>query len=89
MQLGAGEWPLMAKIKLSANLMRLKCLNTSNVASGGKRLSSRTPLANTEPEQVIAHRSLSAVAIYSVIRHEGEEELSRPATSLWWSDVAA
>jgi formate-nitrite transporter family protein len=40
-------------------------------------------LTNTEREQVIAHRSLSAVAIYSVIRHEGEEELGRPATSLW------
>ena len=38
---------------------------------------------------MIAHRGLSAVAIYSVIRHEGEEELSRPAISLWWSGVAA
>ncbi len=46
-------------------------------------------LTQTEREQVIAHRGLSAVAIYSVIRHEGEEELSRPAISLWWSGVAA
>jgi formate/nitrite transporter FocA (FNT family) len=46
-------------------------------------------LTHSEREQAIAHRSLSAVAIYSVIRHEGEEELSRPATSLWWSGVAA
>jgi hypothetical protein len=44
---------------------------------------------NTERQQVIAHRSVSAVAIYSVIRLEGEEELSRSATSLWWSSVAA
>jgi formate/nitrite transporter FocA (FNT family) len=46
-------------------------------------------LTENEREQVVAHRGLSAVAIYSVIRHEGEEELSRPAISLWWSGVAA
>lgn len=27
--------------------------------------------------------------VYEIIRREGEEELSRPLTSLWWSGVAA
>jgi len=32
---------------------------------------------------------LSAPGVYSVIRREGEEELERPAKSLWWSGIAA
>lgn len=32
---------------------------------------------------------LSAKAVYSVIRREGDEELERPAKSLWWSGIAA
>jgi formate/nitrite transporter FocA (FNT family) len=27
--------------------------------------------------------------IYEVVRREGEEEMCRPLTSLWWSGVAA
>lgn len=27
--------------------------------------------------------------VYEIIRHEGEEELQRPLTSLWWSGLAA
>jgi formate/nitrite transporter FocA (FNT family) len=32
---------------------------------------------------------LSALKIYEILRREGEEEMDRPATSLWWSGVAA
>jgi len=32
---------------------------------------------------------LSALMIYEILRREGEEEMARPATSLWWSGVAA
>jgi formate/nitrite transporter FocA (FNT family) len=32
---------------------------------------------------------LNAPMIYEVLRREGEEELDRPITSLWWSGVAA
>jgi formate-nitrite transporter family protein len=39
--------------------------------------------------EVDEHRSLRAPVLYEIIRQEGVEELSRPATSLWWSGVAA
>jgi formate/nitrite transporter FocA (FNT family) len=32
---------------------------------------------------------LSALQIYEILRREGEEEMDRPVTSLWWSGVAA
>ena len=35
------------------------------------------------------HRRLAAVTVFQTIRGEGEEELSRPAMSLWWSGIAA
>lgn len=45
----------------------------------------------TEDEAELAHdsRRMSARTVYAVIRREGEEELSRPNSSLWWSGVAA
>jgi formate/nitrite transporter FocA (FNT family) len=40
--------------------------------------------------ETIEDRSrLRAPMIYEVVRREGEEEMSRPAVSLWWSGVAA
>ncbi len=47
------------------------------------------PLTEEEREHLTASVRLSAVTIYAIIRREGEEELSRPAQSLWWSGVAA
>ncbi|SEQ36201.1 Formate/nitrite transporter FocA, FNT family [Faunimonas pinastri] len=44
---------------------------------------------DAENEAIEEAQSLSAVAVYEVVRREGDEELSRPATSLWWSGVAA
>jgi len=32
---------------------------------------------------------LSALKIYEILRREGEDEMNRPSTSLWWSGVAA
>jgi formate/nitrite transporter FocA (FNT family) len=46
-------------------------------------------LTSDEREAVSEHRRLSALTVYSVILREGEEELDRPKTSLWWSGVAA
>jgi len=51
--------------------------------------SSEKSLAPKERDAVAAHGSLSSLALYSVILREGEEELQRPKTSLWWSGVAA
>lgn len=48
-----------------------------------------TSLTSHEQQQVGENLSLSAVTVYAVVRREGEEELSRPLSSLWWSGVAA
>ena len=42
-----------------------------------------------EREAVAENGRLSALTVYSIILREGEEELQRPKTSLWWSGVAA
>lgn len=42
-----------------------------------------------EDEKIEAHQHLAAPFVYEVIRRQGEEELRRPAASLWWSGVAA
>lgn len=46
-------------------------------------------LTEKERIQVTEHRRLSALTVYSIVRREGEEELRRPAASLWWSGIAA
>ena len=43
-----------------------------------------------DKEQDIEDNSrLTALMIYEILRREGEDELNRPATSLWWSGMAA
>lgn len=49
----------------------------------------KSPLSAQERKDVRDHHSLSSVSVYSVVHREGMEELNRPATSLWWSGVAA
>jgi formate/nitrite transporter FocA (FNT family) len=51
--------------------------------------SSEMSLAPKERDAVAEHGGLSSLALYSVILREGEEELQRPITSLWWSGLAA
>ncbi|WP_099827798.1 formate/nitrite transporter family protein [Oceaniglobus indicus] len=46
-------------------------------------------LTSDERNAVNENGSLSALTVYSIILREGEEELIRPKTSLWWSGVAA
>ncbi|WP_395391048.1 formate/nitrite transporter family protein [Novosphingobium sp. BL-8A] len=46
-------------------------------------------LTGHERGQVKDNLRLSAITVFSVIRREGEEELHRPAMSLWWSGIAA
>lgn len=46
-------------------------------------------LTEDEAEDVRSLSRLRAPAVYSVVRREGEDELVRPATSLWWSGLAA
>ncbi len=46
-------------------------------------------LTRGERDAVVENRRLTALTVYSIILREGEEELDRPKTSLWWSGVAA
>lgn len=46
-------------------------------------------LVDHEVEEIADHSRLRVPQIYQVVRHEGETEMARPATSLWWSGVAA
>ncbi|WP_424929196.1 formate/nitrite transporter family protein [Amaricoccus tamworthensis] len=47
------------------------------------------PLTREERDHVSKNRRLSSLTVYSVVLKDGEEELDRPKTSLWWSGVAA
>jgi len=42
-----------------------------------------------EEEQVEEHSKVPSSIIFEAIRREGEHELSRPASALWWSGFAA
>ncbi len=46
-------------------------------------------LTKSELEEVEEHGWLPAPFVYQVVRQEGLRELSRPATALWWSGLAA
>lgn len=46
-------------------------------------------LTGHERGQIKDNLRLSAITVFSVIRREGEEELHRPAMSLWFSGIAA
>lgn len=51
--------------------------------------SSEKLLTRKERDAVAEHTNLSSLTVYSIILREGENELNRPKTSLWWSGVAA
>ncbi|MDO6442040.1 formate/nitrite transporter family protein [Marinobacter sp. 2_MG-2023] len=50
---------------------------------------SEKSLTRKERASVAEHGNLSPLTVYSVVLREGEDELRRPNTSLWWSGVAA
>jgi formate-nitrite transporter family protein len=52
----------------------------------GKRIES---FSEQDVEDIEERSRLRAPMIYEVVRREGEEEMCRPITSLWWSGVAA
>lgn len=45
--------------------------------------------SDEDVEDIEERSRLRAPMIYEVVRREGEEEMHRPITSLWWSGVAA
>jgi len=52
-------------------------------------MSEKVDLDPEEEKQANAHESVSTSVIFEAIRREGERELSRPFSALWWSGVAA
>jgi formate/nitrite transporter FocA (FNT family) len=50
---------------------------------------SQEPETRREAEQVEERSTPATPVIYEVVRRLGQEEMERPATSLWWSGVAA
>ncbi|WP_442874030.1 formate/nitrite transporter family protein, partial [Aurantimonas sp. C2-4-R8] len=48
-----------------------------------------SPLSHSERHQIEDRLKLRPVAVYELVRQEGEDELSRPTSSLWWSGLAA
>lgn len=55
----------------------------------GDKGSDDRKLTRKEARDIEASSRLSAPIIYEVLRREGEEEMKRPLSSLWWSGVAA
>jgi formate/nitrite transporter FocA (FNT family) len=50
---------------------------------------SAAELAATEAKTINRSSRLTSPIIYEVLRREGEQEMERPLSSLWWSGVAA
>lgn len=46
-------------------------------------------LSVEELAEVQERLKLRVPVVYKIVKHEGEEELARPALSLWWSGIAA
>ncbi|HTK12468.1 MAG TPA: formate/nitrite transporter family protein [Xanthobacteraceae bacterium] len=60
-----------------------------SAAQDDRTESSRQRITNKEVADVEERSSPSTPVIYEIVRRVGEEEMARPATSLWWSGVAA
>ena len=54
-----------------------------------RRVAAGTPITEREAEDVEERATPRTPVIYEVVRRMGEEEMARPAVSLWWSGVAA
>ena len=48
-----------------------------------------TAATSEEQAKITERERLSALTVFHIIRSEGEEEMDRPAMSLWWSGIAA
>lgn len=46
-------------------------------------------MAKNDKREEAASKRLPAKSVYSIIQREGEQELGRPAASLWWSGLVA
>ncbi|MBK1622502.1 formate/nitrite transporter family protein [Afifella marina] len=63
--------------------------NEERASRGAERAQDSRGLTQREAKTVEKRLRLSVPAIYEVVRQEGEEEMERPTSSLWWSGIAA
>lgn len=56
---------------------------------GAGLLSEKADLDFDEEKQVLDYKNVSSSVIFEAIRREGEHELLRPFSAIWWSGVAA
>ena len=61
----------------------------SEISRERRRAELRAGKVEKEQEQIVERSSPRTAVIYEVVRATGEEELARPAVSLWWSGLAA
>ena len=66
-----------------------KSSHRQNREKPGRRVAAGTAITEREAEHVEEHATPRTPVIYEVVRRLGEEEMARPAVSLWWSGVAA
>ena len=52
-------------------------------------MSEEADLDHDEKQQVEEYENVHSSVIFEAIRREGDDELSRPFSALWWSGVAA
>jgi formate/nitrite transporter FocA (FNT family) len=57
--------------------------------TGHKSRKTKEGGGNNEAQEADDHARLQVRVVYQVIRQEGEEQMERPAASLWWSGLAA
>jgi formate/nitrite transporter FocA (FNT family) len=62
--------------------------NSADAKSAGPA-DGATGFSADDVEDIEESSRLNAPMIYEILRREGEEEMARPITSLWWSGVAA
>lgn len=66
-----------------------KRLPTASEPEGEGSTSQPANIGEREVEDVQERSTPRTPVIYEVVRRQGEEEMGRPATSLWWSGLAA
>jgi hypothetical protein len=60
----------------------------SQKTHAGERASDNRQITAREVEDIEERSSPRTPVIYEIVRRLGEEEMGRPATSLWWSGLA-
>ena len=70
-------------------MSRTEHAKSSSPSRTGNRSAERENRRDEKAEDVEERQRLPTPVIYEIVRREGEEEMKRPLTSLWWSGIAA